>query len=300
MKAPSEIRGVCPAVITPFGKDGNVDYEMYKKHASNLFDKGASGLCIGGSSGEFEALSYEEVMEIAKTAVAVAAERNGYVIAGMGGRSTAEAIRYAQAYEKIGVDLLLVLPPYYYGFTREEIIQFYLDIAASVKIPLMIYNNPGKTHVKITADMIAELAEKADNIKFTKDSSEDVRMIYEVIKQTGGKVTVFAGWDSIMLESLLMGAEGVFSGGGGNIITAEVVALYNLAMAKDYEGAMKQYHKIRPLLELVEDHGRLAAWLKAGVKLTCYDVGVARKPYALIREDELAQLTNCLKEMGAI
>lgn len=287
-------------MLTPFDAQDNVDYALYRKHAESILDKGASGFCIGGSTGEFEALTFDEIMKIAELVVEVASARGAYVIAGMGGRSTKEAVLYAQNYEKRGVDMLLVLPPYYYGFGEDEVIQYYLDVAASVKLPIMVYNNPGKTHVKITPAMIAEMARKADNIRFTKDSSEDVRNVAEVIEQTNGQVTVFAGWDSIMLESLMMGATAVFSGGGGNCMTDELVKLYNLVAEKRFDEAKAQYAKIRPFLVLIEDHGRLATWIKCCMGMVHYDMGVARKPYAPIRPEEREQIKKCCEQVGLL
>ena len=295
-----EIEGICPAMITPFDSEDKLDLEVFKKHATMVIENGVHGLCVGGSTGEFEAMSFEEAVSLCKAGVEVAEKYNRYVIAGMGGRSTKEACSYAKAYEEAGADVLLVLPPYYYGFSNEEIIQYYCDIANSTKLPLMIYNNPGKTNVKITPEMVAKMAEKCDNIKYEKDSSADIRNISAVIKATNGKVNVFCGWESINLQALLMGAKGLFSGGGGNSIPNELVKLYDYVMNKDYDNAHKQWDKISPYQILMEDHGRLSAWAKAAVKLVHYDVGQARKPYAPVTEKEIGRIRTCLEEINIL
>lgn len=295
-----KIVGACTALVTPFKESGEVDYDLLEKHLNMVMKNGAYGICVGGSTGEFEALTFDEAMKVCEAAVKVSNENNGYVIAGLGGRSTNESIKYAHNYEKLGADVLLVLPPYYFGFTKEEIIQYYLDVAEATSLPIMVYNNPGKTHVHISPEMIAEMASKSERIRFVKDSTADIRNISAVIKETNNKVCVFAGWDAIVLESLIMGAQGVFSGPGGNCIPGEVSKLYKYVADKDYENAFKQWDKIGPFHILMEDHGRLAAWVKAAVKLLHYDVGVPRKPYQPATKKEIEVIKASLGKMGAL
>ena len=288
-------------MITPFEADGSVDYETLEKHATWLYEQGVSGIAACGSTGEHEALTFEEKVSVYELTVKVGKTLNGYAIAGMGGGSTADAIRCAQAAEEVGADIALVLPPFYYGFTSEEIVQYFKDVANSTKLQIMIYNNPGKTRVNLTPEMFAEISAACPNVTLTKDSTADVRNVMEVIEKTEGRVSVFSGWDSIMLESLYAGAIGVFSGGGGNICPAAVVKLYNLVMEKKYVEAMEYYRKLRPLLVAVEDHGRLSAWVKAATSMSSpNNVGVPRKPYFPASEEETALLRKVLVEAGII
>lgn len=299
MKKNKEIKGVCPAMITPFDANDNLNVEIFRKHARMVLENGVNGLCVGGSTGEFEALTFEEVITLTKNAVEIAAEFDGYVVAGMGGRSTKESIRYAQAYEELGADVVLTLPPYYFGFTSDEVVDYYCDVANSTKLSIMVYNNPGKTNVTITPEMIVEMNKRCPNICLVKDSTADIRNISAVIKETEGRVTVFAGWDSILLESLLMGAKGIFSGPGGNCIPQELVKLYKAADEKNYDLAFEQWNKYSGPFQIhMEDNGRLAAWVKTAVRLTQYDVGEARAPYSPCTEDEIASIKASLKEIG--
>jgi len=141
-----EFKGVITPMVTPFKEDEEIDWELLDQHVEFLIAKGVHCLAPTGSTGEFESLTFDEVIGIYQAVVKKVAGRVP-VIGGMGGRSTRESIAMARAAEKAGVDGLLVLPPYYYGFNQEEIIAYYQQIADSTSLLIMLYNNPGKTKV---------------------------------------------------------------------------------------------------------------------------------------------------------
>ncbi len=295
----TQFKGVVPAMITPFDAQGRVDYATIEKHANFLFDNGVSGLCACGSTGEYDALSLEERAGVYRAAVRTAKARGGFVLAGCGGMATWEAIHLAREAEKAGCDAVLLLPPYYYGFGRDEVLAYYRDVAAAVSLPVMIYNNPGKTRQDVTPDMVGELAASCPNIRYIKESSSDVRRVMEIAAATGGKVTVFSGWDSITLESLWAGSKGILSG-GANCVPDVMVRLYTLATTGKHDEAYAYYAKVRPLLVLLEDHGRLAAWIKATVGILHHDVGLPRRPYLPLRPDEEARIRKTLAQVGLL
>ncbi len=295
----NRFQGVVPAMITPFDSEGRVDHATLEKHASFLFRKGVAGLCACGSTGEYDALSQEERISVYKSAAAVAKRHGGFTLAGCGGMGTWETLRLVKAAEEAGCDGVLVLPPYYYGFGREEILAYYREVAGSTSLPVMIYNNPGKTKIDVNPEMVAELADTCPNIRYIKESSADVRRIMELSYASGGKVTVFSGWDSITLECLFAGAAGILSG-GANCVPDVMVKLYTLIQGRKYDEALAYYRKIRPLLVLLEDHGRLSAWIKTTVRILHHDVGQSRLPYLPTTADEEARIRKTLGEVGLL
>lgn len=277
-------------MITPFDKEGGLDEEVLKRHIDFLFAEGADGLAVCGSSGEFDALRQQERRRVIELSVQQAP---GYVLAGVGGMATWDAVELAEYAQTVGADAVMALPPYYFGFGRDEVKQYYLDLAGSIDLPVMIYNNPGKTGIDVTPDLVAELHVEVPRICFIKESSSDIRRILEIDHLTQGGVKVFSGWDSLLLESLFVGCVGIISG-SGNIVPATMRHLFSLVQAEDYRAAQAHYRLIRPLLVLLEDHGRLAAWLKAAVRLVHHDVGVPRPPYLPATEEEIERMRAAL------
>lgn len=292
--------GVVPAMITPFTENGNIDFEALEKHASWLYEEGVSGLCACGSTGEHEALSFEEKIRVYRATALVSKKYKGYTVACLGGGATWEACRLAQEAEKAECDVLLVLPPYYYNFSSEEIMDYFKEISKSTSLEIMIYHNPGKTNVRITPQMVAELTNYCPNITLIKDSSADIRNVMEIIRCTEGKVSYFNGIDSIALESLYVGANALFSGCGGNVIPGSMVTLYNLVQEKKYEEALQHFKKIHSLLTLL-DKGRLAACVKAAVEMVSgQKVGFPRRPYFPVTNEEKANIQIALVEIGIL
>jgi 4-hydroxy-tetrahydrodipicolinate synthase len=289
-----KITGVVPATITPFTDNEQVDYQTYETYASWLYENGVNGLCACGSTGEYEALSFDEKVGMYRTAAKISKHFNGYTIACVGGGSTREAILLAEEAEKAECDVLLVLPAYYYGFQPDELMEYFGNIAKSTSLQIMVYHNPGKTQVMITPEMVGELASKYSNVSLVKDSSADVRNILEIENHTDGKVSFFNGWDSIAYQSLAVGAHGLFSGCGGNVIPGHMVKLYELMQEGKYEQGLNLFKTMLPLLEIL-DKGRLAATVKAGIGInTGLKVGQPRRPYFPATDEEKAKITTAL------
>ncbi len=290
-----EFRGIITPMVTPFKETEEIDWNLLDKHVDFLIEKGVHCLAPTGSTGEFESLSFDEVVGV-YNAVAKKAAGRVPVIGGMGGRSTREAIAMAREGEKAGLDGLLVLPPYYYGFNQDEIMTYYKQVADSTSLLIMLYNNPGKTKVDVLPSMVAALS-KVPNIRYIKESSGDIRRIKEIIERTDGSLVVIGGWDSIFLESLLMGAQGMVSG-TSNTAPEVLVRLYTLAAKGAYADALELYNTVHPYLSLMEDTGRLAAWVKAAARLRGQDCGYPRRPYAPITKPEIEQIRVGMKTAG--
>jgi 4-hydroxy-tetrahydrodipicolinate synthase len=292
-----ELAGVIVALVTPFTNSGELAIGLLEEHVDYLIAAGVDCLAACGSTGEFEALSFDERIEV-YSAVARRAASRVPVMGGVGGRSTREAILMAGAAETSALDAILVLPPHYsgYEFNDEEVFGYFEDIANSTSLTVMLYNNASKSRGGISPRLVPRLA-KIPNIRSIKESSADIRRVQDILQATHDGITVISGWDSIVLESLLMGSQGLFSG-IANVVPEVLVTLYNLTVQKNYEEALTYYRKVRPLLTFFEDEGRLAAWLKAGMKLRKHDGGYPRKPYLPASDAEIAQIKQALVNAG--
>jgi 4-hydroxy-tetrahydrodipicolinate synthase len=294
-----ELKGVITALITPFSHTGTLEPHLLTEHIDYLLEQGVHALAVGGSTGEFEALSFEELMSVYKLTVQHTRGRVP-VIGGIGGRSTWEAIRTAKAAQACGLDALLVFPPHYFGyeFSEEEIFHYYHDVAGTTPLPVILYNWRGKTRACLSPDLVARLSE-LPTIRYIKEATGDIRSVQHILQATQDHITVISGWNSIALESLLMGAQGMFSG-AANVLPEVMITLYSLTTSHKYEEALHYYHQVLPLLVLLEDQGRFVAGLKAAMRLRGRDGGFPRLPYLPASDGEIALIKQALIEAGFV
>lgn len=259
--------GVYPAMLTPFKSDDTIDFDLLSKNIKAQLDAGVSGLIIGGSLGEASTLTAEELKHLliyskeeAKGAVPV--------IAGLAQQSTKEAIAAAQSAEAKGADGLMVLPPMRYKADDRETVEYYKAVAASTSLPIMVYNNPHDYKIEVTMPMFEELA-KVKNIASVKESTRDVSNVTRLKNAFGDRFKILCGVDTITLEELALGADGVVAG-LVDAFPAETVALYRLIKAGHYEEAVQIYRWFLPLLEL-DIHPKLVQY----IKLAATEMGIS-------------------------
>lgn len=259
--------GVYPAMLTPFKADDTIDFDLLSKNIKAQLDAGVSGLIIGGSLGEASTLTAEELKHLliyskedAKGAVPV--------IAGLAQQSTREAIAAAQSAEANGADGLMVLPPMRYKADDRETVEYYKAVAASTSLPIMVYNNPIDYKIEVTLPMFEELA-KVKNIASVKESTRDVSNVTRLKNAFGDRFKILCGVDTITLEELALGADGLVAG-LVDAFPAETVALYRLIKAGHYEEALKIYRWFLPLLEL-DIHPKLVQY----IKLAATEMGIS-------------------------
>jgi len=250
--------GVYPAMLTPFKADDTIDFELLSKNIKAQLDAGVSGLIIGGSLGEASTLTAEELKQLL---IYSKEEAKGTVpvIAGLAQQSTREAIAAAQSAEANGADGLMVLPPMRYKADDRETVEYYKTVAASTSLPIMVYNNPHDYKIEVTLPMFEELA-KVKNIASVKESTRDVSNVTRLKNAFGDRFKILCGVDTITLEELALGADGVVAG-LVDAFPAETVALYRLIKAGHYNEAVKIYRWFLPLLEL-DIHPKLVQYIK--------------------------------------
>lgn len=240
-------QGVFPAATTQFKDDGTLDIAATQNTYDNLIRDGVHGLIVLGTCGENNSLLPEEKINVLEAAVDVGKGRVP-VLTGVSEFTTANAVNYVQAAEKIGLDGLMVLPAMAYKASRREVITHYKTVAAAVELPVMIYNNPVSYGIDVTLDMMQELSTE-ENIVAIKESTEDSRRITDLYNKFGDRFTIFCGVDDIALESLMLGATGWVSG-LTSAFPHESVALYELARQGRYAEALEIYRWFMPLLHL--------------------------------------------------
>lgn len=201
---------VITAMVTPFNKEGNVDYDKAAELAEYLLDNGSDSLLVAATTGECPTLTNEEEVELLST-VKRAVRNDCKVIMSAGSNSTIEAVKYAKMAEKEGADAILSVVPYYNKPSQEGMKAHFSAIAEAVKIPVIIYNIPSRTGVNMLPETVAYLAKKYNNIVGIKQSYPDMDMVSEMKDLCPEDFSIYCGDDSLILPMLSLGATGVVS-----------------------------------------------------------------------------------------
>lgn len=199
-------RGSHTVTVTPFTRHGAaIDEAALKRFLDWQIAAGVPGVIILGTTGEFLTVSDEERRRYVAATVEHVAGRI-QVMVGTGNAYTANAVRYAREAEELGADGLMICPPYYYTPTEDEIFNYYKAITTATALPIMLYNNPVTTNVKMKPAFIAKLTKAFETVRYIKEASLDLGYVYDIIELTDGVMNVFAG--ERIVESFLLGAVG--------------------------------------------------------------------------------------------
>ncbi|MGB3108373.1 MULTISPECIES: dihydrodipicolinate synthase family protein [Sphingobacterium] len=275
--------GIYPAMLSPFDENGNLDFDMFGKNIEAQLDGGVHGLIIAGSLGEASVLSTEEKYDLLTYALKVVAGRVP-VLLNIAENTTAAAIKVAQTSEELGADGLMLLPPMRYRADDREAVAYFRSVAQSTKLPILIYNNPVDYSTYVSLDMFEELLLEP-NIQAVKESTRDLTNITRLKNRFGDRLKIMAGVDTLGLESLMLGADGLVAG----LVDAfprETVAMYDLVKAGEYSKAVEIYRWFMPLLEL-DIHPKLVQYIKLAATAEGISTPYTRAPrLPLIGEEE--------------
>ena len=239
--------GVGTALITPFRMDGSLDEPAVKRLVRRQLDAGIHFVSPCGTTGEAPTLSHHEKLRINELVVE---EVNGQVpvLAGAGGYDTREVIALARDLEKTGVDGILSVTPYYNKPTQEGLYQHFKAIAGSTRLPIMLYNVPGRTGVNMEPKTIARLAE-IPNIVAVKEAAGNVVQMSEIVAATPDDFLMLSGDDPLTVATMAVGGVGVVSV-ASNEAPAEMVQIVELCEKGDYAAARKLHHWLLPLIQV--------------------------------------------------
>ena len=287
-------KGVFPALTTQFKKDQSLDLDGTARHLGG-FDQGRySWVILLGSVGENTALEYEEKLTVLREMLPVVAGRIP-VLSGVSEYTTALACRYARDAEKIGLDGLMVLPAMVYKADRRELLTHFRGVARASGLPIMIYNNPISYNVDLLPEAFVEL-ENEPTLVAIKESSNDVRRLTDIINLVGNRYIMFCGVDDLVLESILLGAQGWVSG-LVNAFPEENRALWDLATTGQWAEARKLYRWYTPLLHL-DTKIKLVQYIKLAMAECGLGSEMVRAPRLPLEGAERAEILGVIR--GAI
>lgn len=278
-----EVNGIITAMVTPLNEDESVDIHATEMLISHLLNNGVDGLFILGTNGEAHVLSKREKLLFAEEVVRITDHRVP-VYAGVGENATNETISMAKKMENIGVDALSVITPYFIPITQEELYEHYALIAASTRLPIILYNMPSKTGINIEVDTLKKLS-KINSIIGIKDSSGDLKNLKNYIYATSDQPNfyVLSGSDSKILDVLNLGGDGAVTA-LSNVLSKTIVNIYSFWEKKNLVNARKYQDSIEPFRMLLKK-GTIPSVLKATLCEIGIPVGPACKPIIMPTED---------------
>jgi 4-hydroxy-tetrahydrodipicolinate synthase len=292
-------QGPMPAVITPFDDRGRIHEAAMRANVDRLFEAGASGILVGGCTGEFWALSFDERCELFRLGAEAAAGR-GTVLAGTGAVTPAETIELARRAADAGCDGSLVLPPYFIRLSDDEVFEHFVEVDAASPLPIVLYNIPGNAINAITPELAARLA-ALDNVVAIKESSGDWNNFYGTLLKVRDEIRVFCGPSSIFgVPALAAGADG-FIDCFPNVWLPGGLDLYHAAAAGRQDQANELQQQGRMLTDLFTSEGRsLYPATKAAMTALGFEAGDPRPPLQPLSGDALDGLLAGLSRLGLL
>ncbi len=285
--------GSVVALITPF-KDDAVDFDTLDRLIEMHIAAGTDALVPCGTTGESPTLTHEEHDAVIAHVVKTARKRVP-VLAGAGSNSTAEAIQISRHAEKSGADGILTVTPYYNKPTQEGIYRHFKAIAESVRLPVVLYNIPGRCVVNIALDTYQRLA-KAKNIVGTKEAAGSTDLVSEIVATT--PLVVLSGDDSMTLPFMSVGAKGVISV-VANIVPKDVKAMVDAAAAGDFAKARKLNAKLYPLSKAMFVESNPTP-VKCAMKMMGLSSDEVRLPLVTPARESEAKIRKALENYGLV
>jgi dihydrodipicolinate synthase/N-acetylneuraminate lyase len=281
--------GPMPAVVTSFDDSGAIDAKAMQDNAERLFASGATGLLVGGCTGEFWALSFEERVELFALGAKLGRGR-GTILVCTGAITVDETVRLTEAAQAAGCDGALILPPYFIHLSDDEIFEHYREIDAAVAIPIVLYNIPGNAINAITPALASRLAD-LDNVVAIKESSGDWNNFYATLLGVRDRIRVFCGPASLYgVPAIAAGADG-FIDCFPNVWLPGGLELFHAARAGRLDEASELQQTGKRLTELFTSGGRsLYPATKAAMTHLGFTAGDPRPPLRPVEGAQLEEL----------
>ena len=285
------------AMITPFDNERNLDLKRCAEFADRLVKGGTDALAVCATTGESPTIFYPQKIEVIKTVIE-AVDGRAKIIANVGDNCTQDTIDFARDVEKLGVDGLMCVVPYYNKPPQEGLYQHFKAIAESVNLPVILYNIPGRCVTNMTAETTLRLAHDVKNIVAIKEASGNMEQIKQIIDNAPEGFVVYSGDDSATYDIMEMGGVGVVST-ISNIATARMKEIVDLCAAGKWDEAKAANDKLLPMMDgLFETTNPIL--VKEALKLVGFPVGGVRLPLVDATPEQSNRLAVIMHEVGVL
>lgn len=289
--------GAGVALVTPFKENGEVNYEKLEEIVEEQIAGGTDAIIACGTTGEASTMSHEEHLDVVRYVCQVTKKRIP-VIAGTGSNCTETAVYLSVEAEKFGADGLLLVSPYYNKATQKGLICHFSAVAEAVKIPILLYNIPGRTGVTIQPETIASLCKNVDNIVGVKEASGNFSAMATMMNLADGRVDLYSGNDDQIVPLLALGGKGVISV-LSNIAPAQTHAICQAFFdGNPAESARLQLAAIPLIAELFREVNPIP--VKAAMNLMGKGVGPLRLPLTEMEPQNQEKLKAAMTAYGIL
>lgn len=288
-------KGAGVAIVTPMYDNEEVNYEKLEELINWQIDQGTDAIIICGTTGEASTLTMEEHRKVIRAAVEFTKHRVP-VIAGTGSNSTQTAIQHTQEAELDGADGLLIVTPYYNKASQAGLIKHFSMIADNTKLPIILYNVPGRTGCNLLPETAATLFQEKENIVGLKEATGNMTQASRTMYLTDGKLDLYSGEDALVLPMMSIGAQGVISV-WSNVAPKQVHDLCDSYFKGDLATAQKLQKEAIPLIDaLFSDVNPIP--VKNAMNMMGLGVGPLRAPLCDMSDDKKAKILEVMKNYG--
>jgi 4-hydroxy-tetrahydrodipicolinate synthase len=287
---------VVTAMVTPFHEDHSLDLDAARSLAAHLLERGTESLVVAGSTGESPTLSHKEKLELFRAVIEVAQGR-GRVLCGTGTYDTAETLQLSREAERLGADGLLLVTPYYNKPPQRGLLEHFSQVASAVSIPVVAYNIPGRTGIRIEHDTLLRMAE-VPNIVGVKDSTGDFQAISKLISEAPPDFEVYSGDDWATFGYLCLGAVGVVSV-AAHLVGGRIKQLCDLIGSGDIPAARKIHEELTPLFNALFITSNPIP-VKTALEMVGHPVGPPRLPLVPATAEERERIRKALLDAGLL
>ena len=280
----SIFKGAGVAIVTPMKENEEVNYEKLQELIEWQIDQGTDAIIIAGTTGESSTLTMEEHSKVIKAAVEFAKHRVP-VVAGSGSNCTREAIYLTQEAEEAGADGILAVTPYYNKCTQGGLVRYYSEIAECTKLPIIMYNVPGRTGCNILPETAAKIFKEVENVVAIKEATGSVAQASQLMYLTDGRIDLYSGEDGIVVPLMAIGAK--------------VHGMCQSFFDGDLQTAMKIQREAQPLVSALFSEVNPIP-VKKALNLMGREVGTLRSPLTEMTDANAAVLADAMKAYGIL
>jgi 4-hydroxy-tetrahydrodipicolinate synthase len=292
----ADFHGVFPYLVSPINSSGRVLTDVLGRLCGDLIAAGVHGLTPLGSTGEFAYLSSEQRRRVVEVTLDAAAGRVP-VVAGVAATTTAEAVRQATTFERMGCAGVLAILEAYFPVPDEGVHAYFSAIAGAVSCPIVLYTNPQFQRSDLSLPVIERLAE-LPNVRYLKDASTNTGRLLSVMNRLGDRIGVFSASSHLPACVMLLGGRG-WMAGPACVLPRQSVRLYDLCRAGRWDEAMALQRPLWRVNQLFATYA-LAACIKGALELQGFEVGDPLPPQPALNEAGRAELRAMLEELGAL
>ena len=291
------LRGVIPAIVTPFTGEDEIDVDGLGRITEYVVEGGVHGIMTTGGTGEFPHLTREERDTVTRSVVQAAAGRVP-VIAGTAACSTRETLMLTDDAARAGAEAAIVVSPFYFSLPARGLYEHFETVASANVLPLVLYDNPTYTGNSLSPQIIAELAELPGIIGL-KESDADMGKLVEVKRRVGDTIAVCTGIDSQFYPALCVGGVGIFST-AATVVPSRMVAIWDAFQRGDHATASELHSQVQVLNRFLEYDPGYVAPCKEALRLLGLPGGPVRAPLPELSEEESAGVRGALSSLGLL